>query len=87
MRAVANALSAFTGPVLVIPDDPNRPLTAIDGRIALPAPAVEARGTAIPKPPPRDIGGRRPDRREPAVPATLTLDVVDSACDAIRLLR
>jgi hypothetical protein len=100
MRALADRLwaSPFTGPILFAPVNPNfppplpPPSTAIDvdidTRLAplAPTPPEEARGTAIPEAPTRDVGARRLDgRRKPLAPAAVTLNDDGTACVAICL--
>jgi hypothetical protein len=102
MRALADlpCASPFTGPILFTPVNPNLPppfppeSTAIDvdvdTRLAplAPTPAEEARSTAIPEAPTRDVGARRLDgRRKPLTPAAVTLDDDGTACVAICLFR
>jgi hypothetical protein len=92
--------SPFTGPILFTLVNPNLPppllppSTAIDvdidTRLAplAPTPAEEARDTAIPEAPTRDVGARRLDgRRKPLVPAAVTLDNDGATCVAICLFR
>jgi hypothetical protein len=91
--------SPFAGPILFTPVNPNLPpplpppSTAIDVdidiRLAPLAPTPEeARGTAIPEAPARDVGARRLDgRRRPLVPAAVTLDDDGTVCVAICLFR
>lgn len=100
MRALADRLwaSPFTGPALFAPVDPNLPPLPplstdvdIDTRLAplVPTTTEEARCTAIPEAPARDVGARRLDgRRKPLAPATpVSLDDDGIACEAICLFR
>jgi hypothetical protein len=59
----------------------------VDKRVAPPAPAeMEARRTAIPEAPPRDVGAGRPDgRRKPLALAVVTLVDDGATCAAICL--
>jgi hypothetical protein len=83
IRAVADvddALSPFpaTLTALVIPDDPNRPLTVVERRVG--PPTVEARRKAGPAAPARAVGARRPDGRGPEAPATPTFGTWETIC-------
>jgi hypothetical protein len=101
MRALADRpwASPFTGPILLAPVNPNLPpplpppSTAIDvdidTRLAplAPTPAEEARSTAIPEAPTRDVGARTLDgRRRPLAPAAVTLDD-GTTCVTVCLFR
>jgi hypothetical protein len=61
----------------------------MDTRLApLEPTAEEARSTAIPEAPTRDVGARRLDgRRKPLVPAAAALDEDGTACVAICLFH
>lgn len=104
IRALADGPepSPFTGPILSTPVDPRLPPpppppplppTAVDVDIEIDTrlvttPAEEARGTAIPEAPTRDVGARRLDgRRKPLAPATVPLDDDGAACVTICLFR
>ncbi|KAI0248867.1 hypothetical protein BJV78DRAFT_742997 [Lactifluus subvellereus] len=81
MRAVTDAddaLSPFPAAptVLIIPD--NRPPTVVEGRVG--PPTAEARRTAVPAAPMREVGARRPDGRGPAAPATPTFGTWETIC-------
>jgi len=85
MCAPVAVTSPFRPPIFVALDAPNRPLAVIDSRFVSPP---EARGGAIPEAPTRDLGGRRPDGREEAAPAAVTLeDVVDGTGTVVCLFR